>query len=108
MAVSGCLSFQAAYAPAVVLAILTAPQFHFSFATPLRYAGCLLAFFIFRQSRRFAAYHEQGQAPAPHRSPTIRATPKGSLKIITPAVAHQPHQTNCGGQTSCPPYGLAG
>ena len=73
MAVSGCLSFQAAYAPAVVLAILTAPQFHFSFATPLRYAGCLLALFIFRQSRPFAAYHEQGQAPAPHRSPTIRS-----------------------------------
>ena len=28
--------------------------------------------FIFCQSRRFAAYHEQGQAPAPHVVPTIR------------------------------------
>ena len=79
MAVSGCLSFQAAYAPAVVLAILTAPQFHFSFATPLRYAGCLLALFIFRQSRRFAAYHEQGQAPAPHAALTIPCPFSGCL-----------------------------
>ena len=30
-------------------------------------SGCLCAWIIFCQSRRFAAYHEQGQAPAPRR-----------------------------------------
>ncbi|MFC2291632.1 MAG: hypothetical protein ACFNLD_00125 [Kingella oralis] len=33
-----------------------------------------LGWFIFCQSSRFAAYHEQGQAPAPHRSPAIRCS----------------------------------
>ncbi|WP_455017463.1 hypothetical protein [Kingella oralis] len=49
-------------------------------------SGCLCAWIIFCQSRRFAAYHEQGQAPAPRRSSTICSfilpKLKGSLKTI--------------------------
>ncbi|WP_369582515.1 hypothetical protein [Kingella oralis] len=33
------------------------------------FSGCLSL--IFRPRRRFAAYHEQGQAPAPHAHPTL-------------------------------------
>ena len=43
---------------------------------------------IFCQRRRFAAYHEQGQAPAPRRSSTIYSFTlsklKGSLKTGFP------------------------
>ncbi|MDO4658427.1 MAG: hypothetical protein Q4A85_11470 [Kingella sp. (in: b-proteobacteria)] len=50
-------------------------------------SGCLCAWIIFCQRRRFAAYHEQGQAPAPRRSSTVCSSilpkQKGGLKRYT-------------------------
>ena len=47
---------------------------------------------IFRQSRRFAAYHEQGQAPAPH-AKTLFRLPKHSTRArrVAQLVAHHFH-----------------